>query len=108
MIRVAINVFNALRKRVGEPWEVIEINDTLLDLKREIGGWIETVTLAEDVVILCDEDGRLKDRPYNCEIGGIMFVGTIMICGASGEEFASCPEDVVEAFAGTDEYCYEI
>lgn len=105
---MAMNVLKVLRKRVGEPWELIEINDTLLDLKREIGGYIETVTLAEGVVILCDEEGRLKDRPDNCEVGGVMFVGTIMICGTSGEEFASCPEDVIEEFAGTNDYYYEI
>ena len=44
-----------------------------------VGGYIETVTLADDVVILCDEEGRLKDLPDNCEIGGVMFVGTILI-----------------------------
>lgn len=105
---MAMNVFKALRKRVGSPWELIEINDTLQDLQREVSGYIETVTLAEDVVIICDEEGKLKDRPDNCEIGGIMFVGTILIVGVDGDEFASCPDDVIEEFAGTDDYYYEI
>lgn len=105
---MAMNVFKALRKRVGSPWELIEINDTLQDLQREVGGYIETVTLAEDVVILCDEMGRLKDRPDNCEIGGIMFVGTLLIVGVNGEEFGDCPEEIVEEFVDTNEYCYEL
>lgn len=105
---MAMNVFKALRKRVGSPWELIEINDTLQDLQREIGGYIETVTLAEDVVILCDEMGRLKDRPDNCEIGGIMFVGTLLIVCVNGEEFGDCPDDIIDRFVNTNEYCYEL
>lgn len=105
---MSTKLLKALKKRVGASWEVAEIADTLEDLQNEVGGYIETVTLAEDVVIICDEEGKLKDYPDNCEIGGIMFVGTILIVGVDGDEFASCPEDVVEEFAGTDEYCYEI
>ena len=105
---MSTKMLKALKKCVGASWEVIEIADTLEDIQGEIGGYIETVTLADDVVILCDEEGRLKDLPDNCEIGGVMFVGTILIVGIDGDGFGSCPEDVIEAFAGTDEYCYEI
>lgn len=105
---MSTKLLKALKKRVGASWEVIEIADTLEDLQSEVGGYLETVTLAEDVVIICDEEGRLKDYPDNCEIGSIMFTGTILIVGVDGDEFASCPEDVIEEFAGTDEYCYEV
>ena len=76
---MSTKLLKALKKRVGASWEVAEIADTLEDLQNEVGGYIETVTLAEDVVIICDEEGKLKDYPDNCEIGGIMFVGTILI-----------------------------
>lgn len=95
-------------KAPGEAPRTMVVPNDLHTLQNLVGGYIETVTLAEDVVIICDEEGRLKDYPDNCEIGGIMFVGTILIVGADGDEFVSCPDDVIEEFAGTDEYCYEI
>ena len=105
---MSTKLLKALKKRVGASWEVIEIADTLEDLQSEVGGYIETVTLADDVVILCDEEGHLKDLPDNCDISGVMFAGTILIVGIDGDGFGSCPEDVIDAFAGTDEFYYEV
>ena len=31
--------------------------------------------------------------PHNCNVCGIDFVGTIVICGVEGEEFADLPGD---------------
>lgn len=50
-------------------------------------------TLAEDACILCDEEGRLKGKPYNTTVCGVPFVGTILIVGTSGEEFADLTEE---------------
>ena len=55
------------------------------------------MTVASDVVIICNEEGRLKSLPYNCDLFGILFVGTIIFAGVDGEEFADLP-DKVERF----------
>ena len=70
------------------------ISNTLENLQRTVGGYIETVTLMKDVVLICNEEGRLMNLPYNCEICGIDFVGTIIAAGVKGEEFADFPEDL--------------
>ena len=62
-----------------------------------MGGYIETVTLSTDCVIICDEEGRINGKPYNCSICGVDFVGTIMICGVSGDAFTDIPIRFQEA-----------
>lgn len=63
--------------------------NTLESLQQAVGGYIETVTLCEDLIFICNEEGRLLELPFNCEICGIGFVGTILAVGAKGDEFAS-------------------
>lgn len=77
-----------LKKEPGKKARWVEIENELKPLQKAVGGYLETVTLCTDLVILCDEEGRLKGLPYNCEICGVTFVGPILICGAEGEEFA--------------------
>lgn len=69
----------------------VHISNTLENLQKTVGGYIETVTLASDLVVICDEEGRIKNKPYCCDICGISFVGTVVICGVEGEEFADLP-----------------
>ena len=54
-----------------------------------VGGYIETVTVATDLVIICNEEGRLKGLPWNRTAFGVDFVGTIVVAGIKGDEFAS-------------------
>ena len=57
-----------------------------------MGGYIETVTLAKDCCIICNEEGRLQGLPYNLTFGGISFVGTVLFVGVAGDEFCSLSE----------------
>lgn len=65
------------------------ISNTLESLQLIVGGYIQAVTLCEDIVFICDEEGRLKKLPFNAEILDIDFVGTLIIAGSSGDEFTS-------------------
>jgi len=69
------------------------ISDTLENLQATVGGYIETVTFG-DMVIICDEEGRLKKKEPNCKIGRTSFVGTIIAVGQDGDEFADVPIDM--------------
>lgn len=87
----------AIIKRPFEPvGRMIEIPNELKALQEAVGGYIEVVTLATDLAIVCDEDGRIKGEVPNCEICGIDFVGTILAVGVDGEEFADVPLDLDE------------
>ena len=81
----------AIRKKPGCAPEIIEVENTLKALQAEVGGCIETVSIA-DVVIICNEEGRLCGLPYNCRFVGVDFVGTMLIVGTKDDEFCDVPE----------------
>lgn len=80
-----------IRKKPGCAPELIDIDNTLKALQAEVGGCIETVSIA-DVVIICNEEGRLCGLPYNCRFVGVDFVGTILVVGRDRDEFCDVPE----------------
>lgn len=81
----------AIRKKPGCAPELIDIDNTLKALQAEVDGCIETVTIASDAVVICNEEGRLRGMSYNCRFLGVDFVGTVLIVGTKGEEFCDVP-----------------
>lgn len=80
-----------LVKEPGKTVEICEIENELQTFQELVGGYIETVTPFEDLTFICDEEGRLKGKPYNCKLFGINFVGTVVLAGVKGDEFADVP-----------------
>ena len=77
-------------KEPGMPPRVEPVfENTLENFQKTVGGYIETVTLATDLIIVCDEEGRLKGKPFNCQVANVGFVGTVIAVGSKGEDFAS-------------------
>lgn len=77
-------------KRPDEEFgHVTNISPSLKNLQNTVGGYIECVTLGlydwGNIHIICDEEGRLKSKEFNCEVCGIDFVGTIIVAAANGE-----------------------
>jgi hypothetical protein len=80
------------------------VSDSLENLQEAVGGYIETVTLDNGVVLICNEEGKLRDMPYNFTLRrmrGVVTVqnaifGTVIACGAEGDEFADIPIDFNE------------
>lgn len=84
-------VIRAIVKEPGKAPQEELIGNDLKSLQKRVGGYIETVTAAEDLVIIRNEEGKLLGLPYNCTLLGEPFVGTILFIGVDGEEFADCP-----------------
>ena len=82
----------AILKNPGCAPELIDIDNTLKALQAEVGGYIETVTIASDAVVICNEEGRLRGMSYNCLFFGMVFVGTILVVGRNNDEFCDVPE----------------
>ena len=82
-----------IRKRPGQMPELIDIENDGDAIRAELGGLIEAVTIAQDLAILCNKEGRLKGKPANIVMKGlgIDFVGTILIVGVDGEDFCDTP-----------------
>ena len=86
----------AIIKLPGEEAQPVIIENTLQAFQNAVGGYIETVTLNSDLVLICDEDGRLKKLPYNCTVCGYHFVGPILVVGAKQSSFANAPIGAAE------------
>lgn len=85
-----------IRKDPGERPCLVEIPNTLDALQNAVGGYIEAVTLFEDVSIICNEEGRLLGLPHNCNFLGAEFVGPILLVGVSVYEFSDLSDAAVE------------
>ena len=92
-------------KRPDEQFgHVTWVSDSLKNLQKTVGGYIETVTLDNGVVLICNEEGRIRNMPYNFTLRrmrGVVTIqnaifGTVIACGADGEEFANIPIDFNE------------
>lgn len=73
-------------KEVGKAPQVTEIENTLDTLKELVGGYIETVTLHDDVILICNEEGKLQGLPPNFAIGNDVIVGTVIFVSFDGKE----------------------
>ena len=82
-----------ISKHPGCPPRSVWVTNTLENLQTAVGGYIETFTLATDMCVICNEEGRLLGLPHNCTIAGVDFVGDILLVGIKGEEFADLPLD---------------
>lgn len=83
-------------KEPGEAPRVEPLFDNdLKAFQNAVGGYIEAVTIATDLVIIYNEEGRLKGLPHNTTVFGVDFCGTIIAAGVKGEEFASLRASVV-------------
>ena len=78
-------------KEPGENWERREIGNTLKALQGLVGGYIETVIVQDDLVLIVNEEGVLQELEPNLYIRGYWLRGTIVAVGVDGENFADCP-----------------
>lgn len=84
-------------KEPGKRPEQIDIPNTLEALQEKVGGYIETVTFAEDACVICNEEGRIIGMPENMSFLGVNFVGPILFVGVSGEEFTDLTDEASTA-----------
>ena len=84
------------------------VSNSLANLQNFVDGYIEVVTICPQVVdenyeclqrglaIICNEEGILRNFPYNCRVDSNDFVGTILFVGVDGDEFCDIPVDFQE------------
>lgn len=82
-----------IKKPEDEFGRLVEIENELQVFQNIVGGYIET-TGYKNLVIICNEEGKLRGLQPNIVLGREMLVGPIIVCGASGDEFADVPIDM--------------
>ena len=107
----AIPIIEALLVEPGKSPQIKIIEYTLRSIQRIVGGNIQTYPLEEGAVLVCDEEGKLKNKPinrairiYDSETGEFkttdVIVGTFFVCYApeDSEEFCSLPDRLKEKY----------
>ena len=87
-------------------------DNTLKAFQEAVGGYIEAVTLCTDLVLICNEEGRIRGLPYNTTICDCQFYGPVLAVGTKGVEFGSLKAQhipmVLQLMAGEEvEQCDE-
>lgn len=77
----------------GEIRRVV-IKNELEALQETVGGYIETLTLAEGVVLICNKEGKLLKLEPNTHFYTIN--GNFLLVGVNGEEFGDLAEKQME------------
>ena len=87
----------ALVKYPDRDVTVTYVDNELKALQEKVGGKIETVTVSEDLVFICDEESYIKKAKFNFSFGDTQFFGTVLLLGIKGDEFTDCPLTVSDA-----------
>jgi len=59
---------------------IYHIENSLVSMQKTVGGYIESVTLHDGLVLICDEEARLKGLPPNRLVDGAVICGPFFIC----------------------------
>lgn len=80
-----------LYKLPGEAPHSMNIPNDLHFMQQLVGGLIEPIKIADNVVMICNEEGELLDLEPNFFIGalGDVIRGPVIIVGEKGEDFCS-------------------
>lgn len=89
-------------KDPGKDPEVMEIQNDLKVLQELVGGYVQSVTMADDLMMLMDDDGRMKGKNANVfftKYDDFIF-GPVVFTGVNGKEFASISDKYLEGIPG--------
>ena len=92
----------AILHRPKERPSVIEVENSLVALQTVVGGYIETVTVTEDVCLICNEEGILL-RLEPQKILGRTFFGNVLLVGTEGDEFTDIPDEWADLWIPEEE-----
>mgnify|MGYP002626235783 CR=1 FL=1 len=85
-------------KRPDETYgHMTNISCSLKNLQKTVEGYIETLTIGERIVIICNEEGKILKLQPNFYVGGgfwsDLIRGTAIIIGQDGDDFCDLPID---------------
>lgn len=89
-------------KEPGNEPRTMVIPNELKVLQDLVGGHIETLKIADNVVMIFNEEGKLLDLAPNFFVGAIadVILGPVIITGEDGDEFTSLSEDNIAFISG--------
>ena len=96
-----------LVKEPTMPIKWATVDNELHTFQSIVDGFIEVVYINKHLAVICNEEGRIERKPYCCTIDGVHYVGTVILVGVDGEEFADLNvsvKDIAEYIPADDKY----
>ncbi|HBR07625.1 MAG TPA: hypothetical protein DD735_01875 [Clostridiales bacterium] len=86
-----------LRVEPGKIPEIKQIGSDLASLQAEVDGLIECVYMDDEVVLVCNEEGKLNGMEMNRRLGDDIICGPFFLVRDDGEgDFASLTDSQIE------------
>ena len=70
-----------LYKEVGKRPKPMEIEDTLEAKQKSVGGLIEVVPYIDNMLLICNEEGKILNMPANLVFGNDYIAGNCFVVG---------------------------
>ena len=88
-----LQIFGIVKHPKEEVGHSALVTNKIECLQEYVGGYYECVKIRPDLVVICNEEGRLRGLPYNCTVNGIDFCGQILVLGLNkyGTDFTNVP-----------------
>lgn len=85
-------------KKVGEQPEIMNIENTLEAKQKLVDGWIEVVTVTDDILLVCNEEGKLDNLEPNLLFDYDYIAGDCFFIGDDYEngDFKSLTDEQIE------------
>lgn len=81
-----------------KPAYVKEIDGSLESMNKIVGGYIEIVYIKDNIILVCNEEGKLKGLPFNRIVNDDRFVGNFFVCKSKGEDMVGLSKDELETY----------
>lgn len=83
----------------GDIGRVREIENTLESFKEIVEGYIECIYPWKDIIIVCNEEGKLLNLKPNRFVKGDLIVGTFIVAGNDNKgDFRSLTEEELKVY----------
>ena len=89
-------MIRVVTKQPGASPRTMLISNRLESLQNRVGGYIETVSVFRDVVMICNEEGKLKRMVPNFLYGFDMIVGPVVFAGTQRDKLVSLTPEQIE------------
>lgn len=83
-------------KRAGYEPEVKEIESELSEFQEIVKGYIECLPIGENILCVCNEEGKLRGLKPNFAVGNDIICGDAFFCSQGYEDFESLNEYQIE------------
>ena len=89
-------MIRVVAKQPGASPRTMLISNRLESLQNRVGGYIETVSVFRDIVMICNEEGKLKRMAPNFLYGFGMIVGPGVFAGVERDKLVSLKPEQIE------------